>query len=162
VLENQPALLAGEQSHRRPRRPPSLGRAAWIEDLKAPLLLVEGEMAVAEDDGVGSREAAAQACTPALRRSGIVNHTHGFPVEFDFERCRQRASQGWLVDVAMDSVHDRTEGLELFEHRNVEKVTGVDHGVGFADQLAASLGEAARALRHVGIGKEDDQTRAGF
>ena len=119
-------------------------------------------MAVAEDDGVGSRETTLQAREPASYRSAIVNYTHGFPAEFNFEGRRQRAPQRRLVDVAVDSVHDRAEGRELFERRSAEEVTGVDHRIGFADQLGAALGQAARALRHVGIGKEGDQTRAGF
>ena len=115
VLENQPALLASEQAHRRARRPSPLGRASRVEDLKAALLLVEGEVAVSEDDGGGPWEAAAQAREPALRRSGVVDDPDDLPTEFDFEDRRQRAPQRRLVDVSVDSVHDRAEGFELFQ-----------------------------------------------
>src|SRR4051795_5636167 len=53
VGKGKPRGGNGEQAHRAARRPPALGRTARVEDLKAILpLFVEGEVAVAEDDGV--------------------------------------------------------------------------------------------------------------
>lgn len=143
VLENQPALLASEQSHRQARRPSTLGRASRVEDLKATLLLVEGEVAVSEDDGGGPRKAAAQAWEPSLSRPGVVDDPDDLPTEVDFEGRRQQAPQRRLVDVAVDGVHDRAKGFELFQRRGAEEVTGVNHRVGFADQPNTSLGQAA-------------------
>src|SRR5690349_12538664 len=71
VLELQ-RLADLEQAHRDARRAPALGRAAGIEDLEAILLFMQGEVAVAEDDGVGLGEADAHAGEAALRRPGIV------------------------------------------------------------------------------------------
>jgi hypothetical protein len=162
VLENQLAVLANEQSHRGARRAPPLGRAAWIEDLKAVLLFMEGEMAVAEDHGRGLGKAAAQARQPSLGRSRVMDYPDDLSSKLDFERRRQRALQRSLVDVAVDGMHDGTEGFELFERRDGEEIAGVDHGVGLAEQLDASLGQAARTAGHMGVGEDGDQTRTGF
>lgn len=98
---------------------------------------------MSEDDGPGLRKAAAQTRQPALSRSGIVDKSDDLFTELDFERRRQRVPQRRLVDIAVDSVHDRTEGFEFFQRRNPEEVTGVEHSGGLADQLDASLGQAA-------------------
>src|SRR4249919_2458771 len=77
VLEGEAAGVVPQQPHRGPRRPAAFGRAARVEDLKAVLLLVEGEMAVAEDDGIRGREAAAQPRQPAPGRAGVVDCRQG-------------------------------------------------------------------------------------
>ncbi len=96
-----------------------------------------------EDDGGGLREAAAQTSQAALGRPGIVDKTDDLPTELDFKRRWQRTPQRRLIDVAVDGMHDRAEGFELFQGRDAEEVTGVDHRSGLADQLNASLGQAA-------------------
>jgi hypothetical protein len=55
-------------------------------------------------------------------------------------------------------VHDWAEGCEFFQRRDADEVTGVDHGIGLTDQLDASLGQATRASRHMGVGEDCDQT----
>lgn len=100
-------------------------------------------MAVSEDDGGGSREAVAQPRQPSPSRSGIVDESDALTTELDFERRLQRAPQRRLVDVAVDGVHGGAERLEFFQRRDAEEITGVDHGLGLADQLDASLGQAA-------------------
>lgn len=112
---------------------------------------------MSEDDGGGLREAAAQTRQPTPRRSAIVDKSDDLPTKLDFERRRQRAPQRRLVDVAVDGVHDWAEGFELLQRRNAEEVTGVDHSIGLTDQLDASLGQAARASRHMGVGEDCDQ-----
>jgi hypothetical protein len=59
-------------------------------------------------------------------------------------------------------MHDGAEGFELFKRRDAEEIAGVDHRVGLADQLDASLGQAARPAGHMGVGENGDQTRSGF
>jgi hypothetical protein len=162
MLENQLAVLANEQPHRRARRAPSLGRAAWIEDLKTVLLFVEGKMAVAEDHGRGLGKAAAQACQSSLGRPRVMDYADDLSAELDFERRWQRTLQRSLVDVAVDGMHNGAEGFELFERRDAEEVAGVDHRVGLADQLEASLRQTARATGHMGVGEDGNQTKRGF
>ena len=55
------------QSHRVRGRPPALGRAAGVEDLKSAVALVQRDVRVAEHDRVRVREAAPQAREPARR-----------------------------------------------------------------------------------------------
>ena len=55
------------------RRPAALGWAAWVEDLEALCFLVERQVRVPEDDGIGLREAEPHALEPAAwpgRRRG--------------------------------------------------------------------------------------------
>jgi hypothetical protein len=123
---------------------------------------VEGKVAVAEDHGCGLRKAAAQTHQPAFGGSRVVDEADDLSTKLDFERGRQRALQRWLVDVALDGMHDGAKGFELFERRDGEEIAGVDHGVGLADQLDAALGQAARPSGHMGVGENSDQTRTTF
>ena len=61
MLEAQAGGLGIEEAHRGAGGAAALGGAAGIEDLEATLLFVQGEVAVAEDNGVGLGEASAQA-----------------------------------------------------------------------------------------------------
>jgi hypothetical protein len=123
---------------------------------------MEGEMAMAEDHGRSLRKAAAKAHQPSLGRARVVDDPDDLSAKLDFERRRQRALQRSLVDVAVNGMHDGTEDFELFERRDADEIAGVDHGVGLADQLDASLGQAAGAPGHMGIGEDSDQTKTGF
>jgi hypothetical protein len=161
VLENQAALLASEHTHRSAGRPSPLGRAARVEDLKAVLLLVQGEVAMTEDDGVRLWEPAAEPCQPSPRRTGVVRHHEGSPAELELEGRRQQALERRLIDVTLDGMNGWAERLELLEHRESDEVAGVDHGVGFADDLHASLRQPASSLGHVGVGDDGDQVEAG-
>src|SRR5579862_2731733 len=73
-LEAQLAALDQGNSHARPRRAPALRRAPGVEDLK-PVLgpLVQREVRVAKDDGVGGGEATSQTAEPAVSRPGVVD-----------------------------------------------------------------------------------------
>ena len=119
-------------------------------------------MAVAEDHGRDLRKAAAQARQSSLRGPRVVNDPDDLSAELDFECGRQRTPQRLLIDVAVDGMHGGTKGFKLFERRDAEEITGVDHGVRLADQLDASLGQAPRAAGHMGIGEDGDQAKRGF
>jgi hypothetical protein len=85
VLENQPAPPAVEQTHRGSRRAPPLRRAARVEDLEAVFGLVQGKMAVTEDDGLGAQKAPTQARQPAFGGAGIVSYRNRPPVDLDLQ-----------------------------------------------------------------------------
>jgi hypothetical protein len=140
----------------------ALGRTARVEDLKAILLLVQGKVAVAEDDGIGGREALTQARQPALGGAGIVGYRDRLAADLDLELRREYAPQGGLVDIAMHGVDDGTEGLQFRQYRGGREVAGVDDRLGGGQELDAALRQPAGALRHVRVGEDGDQTGAGL
>jgi hypothetical protein len=158
VFEGKPAAGASEQAHRRPGSATALGRAAGIEDLKAVPLLVQGKVAVAEDHCVGAGEPLPKAPQPSPGGSGVVDEGEAGLAENDLEGLRQALAETRLVDVAVDGVNPRAEGLELLQNRDGGEVAGVDDGLRFGDQLFAALRQAPGSLRHVGVG--DDREHA--
>jgi hypothetical protein len=162
VLEDQSGRSVVEQAHGGPRSPSPLGRAAGVEDLEVALDFVQGQMAVAEDDGVGGREALPQARQPARGRAGVVGDRDGLLSHLDLELGRQRVSQRRLVDVAVDGVDHGTERFHFFQRRDREEVAGVDDRLGGCEQLDAALGQTTAALGHVGVGEDSDQAFARF
>jgi hypothetical protein len=157
VLEGQPALAELEQAHRRPGGAPALGRAAGVKDLEVALDLVQGKVAVAEDDGGSAWEALAQAVQPPLGRAGVVGYGDGRSTHLDLEHRGKRALQLRLVDVAVHGVDDRTERSNFLQRRDGEEIAGVDHRLGRADGLDAALRQATASPRHVGVGENGDQ-----
>jgi len=162
VLENRPALGNAEQAHRGARRPAALGRAAGIEDLKAILPLVEGEVAVAEDDGVGIGEARPHPRQPAFGRAGVVEDGDRDAADPDLDRLRQPFAELLLVDVSVHRVDPGAESFEVFENGDREEVAGVDQPLRAGDQLQAAIREASGAPWHVGVGEDGDHDQAGF
>lgn len=117
-------------------------------------------MAVTEDDSVRSREAAAQAGQATGGRSGVMDDGHGPLSQLELERLGQDVSQRRLIDIAVHRVDRGTEAFELVENDCREEIAGVDHRLGLADQLHASIGKPAGALRHVGVSEDGDHAAA--
>jgi hypothetical protein len=117
-------------------------------------------VAVTEDDRIRAGKAAAQARQATAGRSGVVDDGYRLPSEVELELRWQGAAQGRLVDVAVDRVDVGAEAFELLENRCREEIAGVDHRLGFGDELQAPIGEPAGALRHVGVGEDGDHLSA--
>jgi len=112
---------------------------------------------VTENDGVGRREASAQARQPAFGGTGVMSYRDGSPADLDLQLGRQRAPQRRLVDVAVHGMDDRAERLHLLQRRGGKEVTGMDNRLGSRDQLDAVLGQPAGSPGHVGVGEDGDQ-----
>ena len=108
-------------AHRVLRLAAAVGGAAGVEDLEAVALLVQRDVRVAEDDGVGVGEARAQAVEPAGRRAGVVDHRDPRAVRLDDARLGEPRRQRRLVDVAVHRADGRAERLELVETSAVAK-----------------------------------------
>ena len=88
-----------------------LGRTAGVEDLEAAFHFVQRKVAVAENDGVGGREASVQARQPAFGRAAVMSYHDGSPVDLDLQFGRQRALQRCLIDIAVHGMDDLAEIL---------------------------------------------------
>lgn len=114
-------------------------------------------MAMAEDDGVGGGEAAAEAGEAPFGRSGVVDERHALTTDPDLQLLGQSPSQPRLVDVAVDRPDRRAERPQLPQHRGGDEVADVDRRLRRADQLEAALGQATLPLRHMGVSQNSDQ-----
>jgi hypothetical protein len=141
-------------------RPPALGRAAWVEDLKAAVLFVKGQMRMAEDHGVRVRETPAHAGEPALGRTGVVDHGDPVPLRGEVDRVRKALADISLVDVAVHGLERRPERLEPDEDLGGAQISCVDDEVGGAHRLHARGGDGAIPTRHVGVGDDRDAHEA--
>lgn len=112
---------------------------------------------MAEDDGIGGREASAQARQAAFGRAGVVSYRDGSPADLDLQLGRQRAPQRLLVDIAAHGMDDRAERLHLLQRRGGEEVARMDDRLRRRNQLDATLGQPTGSLGHVRVGKDGDQ-----
>jgi len=112
-------------SHRAVGRPAPLGRAAGVEDLEVVAGLVKRQVRVAEQHGIGIREASAHPLQSPLRRSGVVKEPEGHPVQLQGELLGKLTLQFRAIDVAVDR-RDWTEALQLGEDLSLAEVTEVD------------------------------------
>ncbi len=88
--KRQSSVTRVREAHARPGSAPPLGRAAGIEDLKAVrCLVVQRQVRVAEDDGVGAREAAAHALEAAGCGAGVVDDGDACAVGVELGGLRQ-------------------------------------------------------------------------
>lgn len=111
---------------------------------------------MAEDDGIGCREAPGQASQPTLGGAGVVSYRHGAPADLDLRLDGQQTPQRLLVDIAMHGMDDWTELSNLLQRREGKEVAGVDDRIRRRDQLDAPLGQPAGAAGHVGVGEHGD------
>lgn len=123
---------------------------------------MQGEVAVAEDHGVGFGKAAAHAGEAALGRTRVVDQRQPAATELDFQLPWEPMPQRRLVDIALDGEHHWAERSQVRQHRGGEEVAGVDRCLGRANQLEAALRKTAIALRHMGICNDGDQTVSRF
>lgn len=112
---------------------------------------------MAENDGIGGRKASTQARQPAFGRAGVVSYRDGSAADLDLQLGRQRASQRYLVDIAVHGMDDRAERLHLLQRRGGKEVAGMDDRLRRRNQLDATLGQPTGSLGHMRVGKDGDQ-----
>jgi len=142
-------------SHGAGGRPPTLGGAARIEDLKVAADLVKRHVRVAEQDRVGVREAGAHSLEAPPRRAGVVKEPNGHPLELDRQLLGELALQLRAVDIAVDR-RNWPEALQLGEDLSLAEVTEMDDQVRARRFLQASLGYPAVSPRQMGIGDQGE------
>lgn len=97
---------------------------------------------------------------PPGRTAGVVHEPDPQALGFDHAASWQCFTQRGLVHVAMHG-EDRSELIELFEHRRGRHVSGVEDDLGPLEQAQALLWKATGAAREVRIPDERDQKSSG-
>ena len=156
------AALDARHAHRVPRRPPPLGRAAGIEDLKAVVpALVQRHVRVPEDERLGAARRSAPACARAGRCAGPASCSIAMraPPASTTRSAGSSSPQLGAVDVAVHADERRADRLELAQHAAVEKSPACSSRSAAAIRRDALVREPAGTARQVGVGDDRDQHR---
>ena len=121
------------------RLAPALDGRPWIHlELHMPaivdVVLVPGDVRVAEQHHVGSREPAAEPCSATGRRAAVVHHRDHVSADSDLDPLRQRDA---VVVVTEYCVHGRNGG-ERIEYILVKEVASVEYGADVAQQIGVA------------------------
>jgi hypothetical protein len=108
-------------------------------------------MGVAEDHGIGAREAASEALGTPLRGTRVVNDPHGDAAELQLKPRRQNRAYGRLVHIAVNGMDRRAEAAQQFEHRERHEIASMHDRRGSAAELEAAVGQRAVAARQVRV-----------
>src|ERR1700743_124626 len=101
-LERERSVPRAEYPHRVPWLAPACRGAAGVEDLKAAIALVQGDVGVAEDDGVAAGKGLAQPCESATRGPGVADSPAARAVQPELEALWETHRERGLIDVARD------------------------------------------------------------
>jgi hypothetical protein len=133
-----------------------IGGAAGVDDLEAVVvLLVQRDVAVAEDDDVVVGEPATHAGQAAVAGARVVDDADPDTGDGHAELVGEPALEVPVV-VAQDDVDGRADGLQLVERVGVAEVAGVDDRRGALEVVDDRGGEPASALGEVGVAQEGD------
>ncbi len=122
-----------------------------LKSWKSSFVLVQRQVRVAEDDGVGVREAVAHPAQAPVPRAGVVDHRDPGPARLDDPRQREPCLHLRAVHVPAHGVQRRTEPLERLEHLDLDQVTGVQDRVRGGHQLDRARRDDALSARQVGV-----------
>src|SRR5437868_12111009 len=114
-LELDDAAREVREPHRVMRGTAALGRAAGVEDLEGVGALVQLDVRVAEDDGVGVREAAPHAGETAARGPRVVDDADRDAADREPQLQRQLVAQPSAVDIPLHGVEWRPERAHRVE-----------------------------------------------
>ncbi len=119
--------MDARQPHGVVRFTAAIGGAPGIEDLEAAgAFLVERDVRVSEDHGVGARKAPSQPGEPPPGWTRVVDHREARATGLDLQGPGQPLSNLGRVDVPVHREHGRAQGLELGERSDVEHVSRVE------------------------------------
>ena len=85
-----------------------------------------------------------------------MDHPHARAREVELETLGQAAAKRGTVDVAADRLHRRPDRLQLGQEGGFDQTPGMEHELGFADQLDAARRQPSPAARHVSIAQQGD------
>ena len=111
-------------------------------------------------DRVAPRKGVGEPRMPPGSTAGVVHKPDPQALGFDHEASGQCLAQRGLVHVAVHG-SNRSELLELLQHRCGRHVPGVDDELGPLEQAQTLLWKAAGAARQVRIPDERDQKSSG-
>ncbi len=118
-------------------------------------------MRVAEDDGVGLREARAQPPQPAVGGAAVVDDREHRPLDRDHLAGGERRAHLRIVGVAVDGEDRRPERLELVKDREGREVTGVHDEVRGGAPLERRFGDSPRPAGQMRVREDGDLHAAG-
>ena len=133
---------------------PLCRRTGVEQALPVEALLVDGDVAVTEDDDAGIGEPPAEPAGPTGTGSAVMDHADAGTVELQEASGRQRPDEADVI-VAEHGVDGR-DRRQAREHAFVEDVAGVQDDIGLVEDPVQRLRQATPTARaQVGVGQHD-------